>query len=249
MVSCVLCTYGRHSTVRKSLAMFLAQTWPHKELVIFNTAETPLVLGHFPGSSQVNLVNQSTKANGDPFTSLGDVRNAALIHADGELFVCWDDDDMFLPHHLEQSVMAWTSAGTMAWKPKKSFFSMDGGQTFKHAQNSMEASILVDMDFVREFGFSTTQSGGEHVQGGWLDKAKQQNQLTVEDVTPRESYGYVWGDGLSKTSGNIDDPNNFENHKAASQDFGDGVPLLPVPLTSLLPLFLAAERVSETHTF
>tara|TARA_R110000824_G_scaffold96852_6_gene231605 strand:- start:373 stop:1068 length:696 start_codon:yes stop_codon:yes gene_type:complete len=231
------------------MAMFLAQTWKQKELVIFNTAEVPLVLGDFPGSSQVKVVNQTARANGKPFKSLGDVRNAALPHADGDLFVCWDDDDLFLPHHLKQSITAWIRAGTFAWKPQKSFFSNDGGVTFKYAQNAMEASIMVDMAFVREHGFSTSQSGGEHVQGGWLDKALAQGQLTIEEVTPRESYAYVWGDGLSKTSGNIDHPNNFENHKEASQDFGEGVLLVPVDLKELKPLFQATERVSGTHTF
>lgn len=228
--------------------MFLVQSWPDRELVIFNTAEVPLTLGPFRNSGLVRVINQSTKANGEPYQSLGDVRNEALVHADGELFVCWDDDDLFLPHHLEQSVKAWKAAGTMAWKPQKSFFSTDGGKSFKFAQNSMEASIISCISFVREFGFSTAQSGGEHVQGGWLDQARSQGQLTIEDVTPRESYGYIWGDGLSKTSGNIDHPNNFENHKEASQDFG-AVPLEPVPHADLLPLFLATERTTELHTF
>ena len=83
----------------------------------------------------------------------------------------------------------------------------DGGKSFKFAQNAMEASILCDLNFICEHGFSTTKSGGEHVFGGWLDRLKKEDQLTIEDVTP--SYAYVWGDGLSKTSGNIDHPDNF----------------------------------------
>mgnify|MGYP003649244899 CR=1 FL=1 len=224
--------------------MFLAQTYENKELVIFNTAETPLVLGEsLAFDSRINLVNQATKANGEPFTSLGEVRTAALNHAGGSLFVCWDDDDLFLPHHLSQSVERWKAAGTFAWKPRLSLFSMDGGKTYKLAGNAMEASIIVNLDFIREHGFSTKQSGAEHVQGGWLDVAKSQNQLTIEDVTPLESYGYVWGDGLSKTSGNIDHPNNFENHKLASQDFGAGIPLEPIAMADLDPMFQAARKV------
>ena len=106
----------------------------------------------------------------------------------------------------------------------------------------MEASILCDLNFVQEHGFSTTKSGGEHVFGGWLDRLKKENQITIEEVTP--SYGYIWGDGLSKTSGQIDNPNNFENHKKASQDFGDGSPLLPVPMTDLLPMMSRAKEVA-----
>ena len=120
---------------------------------------------------------------------------------------------------------------------------MDGGKSFQFAQNAMEASILVDLEFVKEHGFSTRQSGAEHVQGGWLDMANKLRELTIEEVTPNESYGYVWGDGLSKTSGNIDHPNNFENHKAASRDFGRGIPLEPVELSEIQSMFEAAKEL------
>jgi len=227
--------------------MFLAQTFAEKELVIFNTAEIPLVLGKtLEEDPQVRLVNQSTTATRKPFTSLGEVRNAAIDHADGDLFVCWDDDDLFLPHHLEQSFERWSACGSMAWKPERSLFSSDGGKSFRYASNSMEASILVDMTFVRLHGFSTEQSGAEHVQGAWLDVAKRENQLTIESVTPLESYGYVWGDGLAKTSGNIDHPDNFENHKKASQDFGEGIPLEPIAFEELLPMIEAAQAVGKS---
>ena len=100
----------------------------------------------------------------------------------------------------------------------------------------MEASILARLDFVKSHGFSTKQSGGEHVQGGWLDKVKG-DEFIIESVRP--SYAYVWGDGLHKTSGSIDNPDNFENHMNASQDFGEGKKLEPASLAELQARFRA----------
>ena len=226
-VSSVLCTYGRFDCVERSIGMFLGQDYEGPtELIIFNTAPVPLELSpELKAQGNIINVHAPTNAEGNPWTSLGEVRNAALDHATGDLYSCWDDDDLFLPFHLTQSVRHWLLVKAVAWKPEFSLFSNDGGKTFSLAGNSMEASIIARLDFVKEHGFSTKQSGGEHVQGGWLDIARAKRELLIENVRP--SYGYVWGDGLHKTSGAIDNPNNFENHQAASQDFGEGLTLDP----------------------
>lgn len=239
-VSCVLCTYGRHATVERSVGMFLGQDYAGpSELVIFSTSPVPLVLSaDLEKRPNVILQNSPTRKNGQPWQSLGEIRNAALGYASGFLFVCWDDDDLFLPWHLSESVSRWAKSGKRAWKPRESLFSTDAGQTFKLAGNAMEASILAELEFVKEHGFSEEQSGAEHVQGGWLDVARGQDELAIEDAPP--TYGYVWGDGLHKTSGNIDAPDNFESHKAASNDFGDGKPLSPWTPHQLRDRFAAA---------
>ena len=238
-VSSVLCTYGRFDCVQRSTGQWLHQDYAGPtELVIFNTAPVPLELGETLGAlHNVKNIHAPTNAKGEPWSSLGEVRNAALQHATGELYSCWDDDDLFLPFHLTQGVGKWLEHKAIAWKPRFSLFSNDGGQTFKLAGNAMEASILASLDFVKRHGFSTKQSGGEHVQGGWLDKLKG-GDFIIENVRP--SYAYVWGDGLHKTSGSIDNPDNFENHKNASQDFGEGRKLEPASLAELQERFRAA---------
>jgi len=241
LVDCHLCTFGRFQTVRKSVASFLAQDYPHKTLLIFNTAVKEIVLDDELKDRGVRVVNRQTNQDGTPFRSLGEVRRGAMNFGEGDAWICYDDDDLFLPYHISQSVDRYKKAGTLGWKPRHSLFSGDGGKTFKFAGNAMEASILVDLNFVREHGFSTEKSGGEHVFGGWLDKLREQDQLTIEDIRP--SYAYVWGDGLSKTSGNIDNPDNFENHKEQSQDFGDG-PLSPVEYKEIEPMIDRAAQAA-----
>ena len=52
--------------------------------------------------------------------------------------------------------------------------------------------------------------------------------LSEEDeVTPFESYAYVWGEPGHKISGEIDRPDNFELHQAHSTDFGAGAEVVP----------------------
>ena len=239
-VSSVLCTYGRHACVQRSTGMFLGQDYQGEtELIIFNTSPVPLELGEgLAGLDNIINVHAPTNPEGNPWSSLGEVRNAALDHATGDLYACWDDDDLFLPFHLTQGVRHWLAAKAVAWKPEFSLFSTDGGVTFRLAGNAMEASILARLDFVKEHRFSTKQSGGEHVQGGWLDICRIKRGLVIENVKP--SYAYVWGDGLHKTSGSIDNPDNFENHQAASQDFGEGKPLVPATPQELEARFQAA---------
>lgn len=219
--------------------MWLSQDYKGPtELVIFNTAPEPLKLGNaLAEMPNVISVHAPTNSTGASWSSLGEVRNAALEHATGDLYSCWDDDDLFLPFHLSQGVAHFLKHQPIAWKPRFSLFSNDGGQSFKLAGNAMEASILARLDFVKSHGFSTKQSGGEHVQGGWLDKVKG-DEFIIENVRP--SYAYVWGDGLHKTSGSIDNPDNFENHMNASQDFGEGKKLEPASLAELQARFSAA---------
>ena len=106
---------------------------------------------------------------------------------------------------------------------------MDAGKSFDLCGNNMEASVLVDMCVVKRQGFSMKRSGGEHVDGGWYSFVSDTDQLVIEDINPKESYAYVWGDGNHKTSGDIDNRHNFDNHKNASRDFGEGQKLSPIP--------------------
>ena len=100
----------------------------------------------------------------------------------------------------------------------------------------MEASILVDIEKIKEYGFNY-ESGTEHLK--WLIPMRDDGDLVIEDINPFESYAYMWGSELAphKTSGNVDHPNNFENHKAGSTDFGEGKKLTFVPDEQVERLF------------
>jgi len=195
----------------------------YKELVIFNTAPEPLELDDYLRDLDIIVINQPnahTENSIIPYSSLGKIREDALRFATGEIYVCWDDDDMFLPWHLSQGMD--NLGNKPAWMPAQSYFSNNGGKTYELCRNSFEASVLVRIDALEEYGFSY-ESGAEHLP--WRRGMVDSGELSERDeVTPLESYAYLWGDDLAphKTSGNIDHPDNFNNHKEGSTDFGGG---------------------------
>jgi hypothetical protein len=224
LLSCVCCTYGRFTLLRRSVAFWLYQDYEPKELVIFNTAPVPLELdAALQRHGGIRVVNQTGHSeSGAPFASLGEVRASALGHARGDVYVCWDDDDMFLPWHLSQGMRELDACGRSAWMPAQSYASMDGGRTYALGRNSFEASVLVRMGALRRYGFDTSgRSGAEHLP--WRQGLVRDGELSEEcDVAPFESYAYIWGDPGHKTSGTIDLPDNFAVHQRESADFGHG---------------------------
>ncbi|MFA5313828.1 MAG: glycosyltransferase family A protein [Methanomassiliicoccales archaeon] len=226
-VSCVCCTYGRFAILGRSLACWLYQDFPDSELIIYNTSPIPLQLHNKLRGFPIKVFNRSVNANGLPYSSLGEIRREALQQATGNIYVCWDDDDLFLPWHISQGMQHILKENKVAWMPEQSYFSYDGGKIYKHATNSMEASVLVSIREVLKYGFSN-ESGSEHLpwRRGLVDAEKLDEHCSV---TPFESYAYIWGEPLAphKTSGDLRNPLNFENHKKYSDDFGEGKLLVP----------------------
>src|SRR5262245_39501368 len=130
LVSCVCTTYGRHTIMNRLISMFLAQRYEERELIILNTALVPLVLDASLTGAPITLVNQQTYGKtGTPYRNRGNILEDATQLATGEIFCLFDDDDIYLPWHVSQGVEKLLACGKKAWKPKRSFFSKDGGQT------------------------------------------------------------------------------------------------------------------------
>ncbi|MGL5097100.1 MAG: glycosyltransferase family 2 protein, partial [Planctomycetia bacterium] len=96
LVSCVMPTYGRPDYVAESIAMFLAQDYPAKELIILNDCAGQTLLGDFP---DVRIFNCESR-----WPTLGEKRNAAIERAQGKYIAVWDDDDVYMPWRLSYSM-------------------------------------------------------------------------------------------------------------------------------------------------
>lgn len=241
-------TYRRFTCVNRSISLFLSQrTHAATELIIYSTdAEHPLRLSdELRALGCIKVVNRDRDGTGAPYTNLGDVRRDSLAYADGRYYICWDDDDIFLPWHVEQAVAGVLRHGCRAWKPHTSLFWPAGGLP-RLACNNMEASILVDLDWLRTAGFSPHPGGGEHL--GWLERLRQQGQLVV-DRESVPSYCFNWHDtGLMrghKQSGTIDRPDNYEHHRRETNDVATGALTGdPVAATSACAELVKAIRAS-----
>jgi hypothetical protein len=109
IISCIMPTYGRPDYVNESVAMFLAQDYLHKELIILNDCVGQQYAGDFPN---VRIINQNSR-----FSSLGEKRNACIRLAKGSVIAIWDDDDVYLPWRLSFCWSEMDRLGTAFYRP------------------------------------------------------------------------------------------------------------------------------------
>jgi len=218
-VSFVCTTYGRFTCVERIVAQYHAQTYPHKELVIFNTDEEhPYSLG-FDDPSIIVVNNGKNYETGEAYENRGQICRDAVVHTTGDYFMLADDDDIYLPWHLEQAVDGIKENGRNAWKPEMSFFATQ--QSVMLVMNTLEASVIVNMDRIREIGFRSDITGYEGLS--WYTRLRDERQLDEHNKNYVPSYCFNWSDPAEvaghKQSGNINSPDNFEQHKNQSLDF------------------------------
>ena len=218
-VSFVCTTYGRFNCVERIVAQFHAQTYPNKELVIFNTDEEhPYELGFEDGSIIIvnNNINYQTACQ---YENRGQICRDAVTHATGDYFMLADDDDIYLPWHLQQAVDGIDENGKDAWKPEQSFFATQDNVML--VMNTLEASVIVKINRIKEIGFRSDITGYEGLS--WYTRLRDERQLDEHNKNYIPSYCFNWSDTAEvaghKQSGDINNPNNFENHKLASIDY------------------------------
>jgi glycosyltransferase involved in cell wall biosynthesis len=104
MVSCIMPTFNRGAFVRDSIRMFLAQDYPHRELIVVDDGTEP-VAHLMPADDRVRYFRVTEKH------TIGAKRNYACRVARGEYIAHWDDDDWFPASRLTRQVKALEEAG------------------------------------------------------------------------------------------------------------------------------------------
>jgi len=221
-ITAIMCTYGRFTCVERAVNSFLAQTYPNKRLLIYNTdSESPYIETEELTKNGIRIVNNDidyeTKL---PYTNVGAIRRDALsleYNEDGYV-ITWDDDDIFLPHFMQQAVDRMQQTGLPSFKPEKSFFY--SGDNLRLVKNTLEASVVALYKKVEEYGY-LLETGKEGL--GWYTKMRDNKELDENDPYYVPSYCFNWNDGQQmkaphKQSGDINNPDNFQNHKKQSLD-------------------------------
>jgi|GEM_PF-1238085 hypothetical protein len=226
-VTAVMCTYGRFTCVERAMNCFLAQTYPNKRLIIYNTdTNSRYEIQDWFSEKRILVWNNNmdylTKEN---YTNVGAIRRDALdLVSDGlgGYVVTWDDDDVFLPWFMEQAIDRIRETNLPSFKPEMSFFY--SGDNLRLVRNTLEASVVAKYEKVREYGY-LLETGKEGL--GWYTKMRDKRELNEHDKYYLPSYCFNWNDGYEmnaphKQSGDIDNPDNFNNHKEASIDAVNG---------------------------
>lgn len=245
-VSLICTTYRREYCINRIISQYHAQTYPNKELILLNTdIEFPYRMGYEDPS--ITIVNNAYDyLTGLPYTNRGDICRDAVWHARGDYFMLMDDDDIYLPWYVQQGVDMIEKVGKDAWKPQKSFFASQSDINL--VMNTMEASCIVKMDRIREIGFRNDLTGYEGLS--WYTKLRDEQQLDewYPDYVP--SYCFNWGDpgevAGHKQSGDINNPENFDNHKKASGDHAKN-PIVGISPIDLIDTYKPYFEFLKTH--
>jgi hypothetical protein len=73
------------------------------------------------------------------------------MFATGDYVVTWDDDDIFLPHFMQQAMDRMNETKLPSFKPAMSFFYSGGN--LRLVANTLEASVVASAQKVREYGY------------------------------------------------------------------------------------------------
>ena len=214
-ITCLCPTYGRFQLLRRALACFLAQTYPNKQLLILNDAPKAIEdpLEELPAA--VFWV--------PPFENLGEKRQSLLEGAHTPLVAHWDDDDIYLPWHLDDCVDA-LALGVGCTKVRSAWVLNDGQITGRHYMGNDASMAFWRNRALALGGYPRTQT---RQNIGLLHKFE-----AADDYRPL-SQGKLLSfvrDGKPGALGHNLGRGNFHE---MNQDFGDGQPLTPVDLDPL----------------
>lgn len=223
MKVCLLtATKDRHKHLERLVRFSLDQTYQNFVHVIFNNSTSTLKLDSTLDPEKFILVNQPYfSKTGKSYTTLGDIYNDAKEHIplSADVVNIMDDDDVFLPNHVEEGVKGLIRGNLTAYKPQKSWFKQPSRITL--VENVMEPSIFTKASHIKEYGFSP-ETSAQHLQ--WLNPLVGNGEIYVDPKGPA-TFICDWSHEIPayKTSGNPYDPKNFENFSLNTTDRGDGV--------------------------
>lgn len=93
-ISCILPTRNRRAFLQHAIALFEAQDYPNRELIIVEDGDQ--INRDLAGSAHLYMYLSTQQA------SIGVKRNWAASMARGSILCQWDDDDYYGPHRLSQ---------------------------------------------------------------------------------------------------------------------------------------------------
>jgi hypothetical protein len=231
-------TYGRHALASEALACFLAQSVTSQAtLLIYNQHPVPLKFDH----PRVRIVNEAP-----PPASLRVIRRRMLDFADrsADLIHFWDDDDLYLPWHLDDCLK---HIGTsVAWKPASCWISEHNARFSRHA-NRFEGSWVFRADYVQAAPLRTHPTYTDHPV---FLQTPEAGLLATTELGAATSYIYRWANGGEHVSGYAAggssdvQRSNIELWRSRSNDVHLDGELVPADLTPRWQAYLNGIRPS-----
>jgi len=240
-VCAITATKNRHFCIERSVRFFLEQTYSDCIQLIYNNSCIEQSLNPSVPSDKVILINNCiSKDTGQKYTNLGEIYKDILtyIPEDVDVITFWDDDDIFLPNHIEEGVKGLIKGNKTAYKPEKSFYRSNSGVS--KVSNTLEPSMFIYKSHIIEHGFHQNTSD-QHMK--WVVPLLQNNEIFI-DKDGISTLCYNWGDNFFawKTSGDPNNPENFNNYEKYSEDIGDQV-ISPLSKREVAPYYAQIQTI------
>jgi len=181
LVSCLCCSYGRILLLEEAIKCYLDQDYPNKELIILN--DKPDVILRLPKQDDVRIFNNPTR-----FNSLGEKRNyiKTLASKNTEYFCVFDDDDLYMPYRIKESVEAMEShKGYDIGKAINAIISTNNVD-YKVANNLFHSQAIITKEYMNKTSYPNISVGEDR------EFEKNAKILNI-DVGFFSHYIYRWG--------------------------------------------------------
>ena len=221
MVTCVCPTYGRYPDfghlVEEAVESFLRQDYQgQKELIIVNDCFSQSL--SLPGALEVRILNV-----GGRFASLGAKYNWGFDHAEGDIFLTWEDDDISLPRRITQAVERLASGEYHYFNPQRSWFlaktaaGLEGVGLHHHHNHGVchNASAFTRAAFRVTGGYPSVSGNQDALMDARL-KALDRTAPPLSNDPAKWTYIYRWGVSNCHLSGSA-------NHEDFYRDWGKRV--------------------------
>jgi hypothetical protein len=240
-VTCLCPTYGRFARLREAVACFLEQDYPGPcQLLIADDGPEPITLTLALAARRVLYTHTAR-----PFENLGTKRQRLLDYMVGQpgrqVAAHWDDDDLYLPHHLTRSVRALLERKAGCVKSRGAWYMKGAAPSVTMrgpVHNALEGSMVFWAREAERLGGYPPKHSGQakalmraFAENGRLYKIPDDEGAQEGGAASQISYVYRWGQGVGHISAMGNHENTLERFQRGNQDFGDGQPLTPADLS------------------
>lgn len=186
LISCLCCTYGRPVLLGEAVKCFLDQDYNNKELIILNDQEGVNIKCDYNNVKVYNIPKR--------FNSLGEKRNYIKRLANGEYCCIWDDDDLYTPYRISQSVKFFKENPSYdIIKAKDAIISVDN-LNYKKANNLFHSQAIIKKEYIDKTEYPSI-SVAEDIE------FEKNAKIKSVDIFPRFWYVYRWGLNTHHVSG------------------------------------------------
>lgn len=179
LVSAVCVTADRREFFRAAVDCFLAQDYPHKELVVVDDGQDR-VADLCQGISNCRYIALEGKKR-----KIGVKRNLGAEAATGEIVCHWDDDDWFAPSRIRDQVERML-ASDKAVTGYHSMLFWDGEQAFRYKgifDYSLGSALCYRKDFWQRHAF-IAEDHRRWEDNVFVQDARNEQQIVCVDAGP-----------------------------------------------------------------